>query len=144
MNNFVLMIEHQGIIEHIEGDVAHIRINSVSACASCHAKGACSAADQEEKYLDVPLDGAAFKHGDSVYVQVAKKLGIRAVALGYFLPFLVLMLVLILLTAAGIPELKAGSLALLTLVPYYLLLYLFRKRLESTFTFSIKKTFTVQ
>ena len=138
------MIEHEGIIDHIDGDVAHVKIESLSACASCHAKGACSAADQEEKYLHVPLKGATYRLGESVQVQVAKKLGIRAVALGYFYPFLVLMLVLITMIAAGIPELKAGTFALLSLVPYYLVIYLFRKRIESTFTFSLKKTFTVQ
>jgi len=138
------MIEHEGIIDHIEGDVAHVKIDTVSACASCHAKGACSAADQEEKYLDVPLLGATYRQGDSVHVQVAKSLGFKAVALGYFYPFLLLMLVLIVMILAGIPELKAGSFALLSLIPYYLVLYLFRKRIESTFTFSLKKTFTVQ
>ena len=130
------MIEHEGIIDLIDGDVAHVKIERVSSCASCHAKGVCSAADQEEKYLHVPLQGATYR--------LAKKLGFRAVALGYFYPFLVLMLVLIAMIAAGIPELKAGTFALLSLVPYYLVLYLFRKRIESTFTFSLKKTFTVQ
>jgi len=138
------MIEHEGIIEQIDGDVAHVKIESVSACASCHAKGVCSAADQEEKYLDVPLQGASYSQGDPVNVQVAKRIGFKAVALGYFYPFLLVMLVLIATLAVGATELKAGSFALLSLIPYYLGLYLFRKRIESTFTFSIKKTFTVQ
>ena len=138
------MIEHEGIIAQIEGDMAHVKIDSVSACASCHAKGACSAADQEEKFLDVPLHGAQYQQGDPVYVQIAKRLGFRAVALGYVYPFLLLMAVLIGLLAGGVDELKAGSFALLSIIPYYLVLYLFRNRISSTFTFSIKKTFTVQ
>ncbi len=144
INNFVLMIEHKGVIEQIDGDVAHVKINSVSACASCHAKGACNAADQEEKYLDVPLHGVSYHKGEAVQVQVEKRLGLRAVALGYFYPFLLLMGVLIAGLAAGASELRAGTYALLSVIPYYLVLFLFRKRLESTFTFSIKKTFTVQ
>jgi sigma-E factor negative regulatory protein RseC len=75
---------------------------------------------------------------------VEQRLGLRAVALGYVYPFLLLMGVLIASLAAGVSELRAGTYALLSVIPYYLLLYLFRKRLESTFTFSIKKTFTVQ
>jgi sigma-E factor negative regulatory protein RseC len=138
------MIEHEGIIEQIDGDVAHVKIESVSACASCHAKGVCSAADQEEKYLDVPIHGATYRQGEAVNVQVEKRLGFRAVALGYFYPFLLVMFVLIAMIAMGAPELRAGIFALLSLIPYYLVLYLFRKRIESTFTFSIKKTFTVQ
>ncbi|MEA3460848.1 MAG: SoxR reducing system RseC family protein [Bacteroidota bacterium] len=138
------MIEHEGIIEQIDGDVAHVKIESVSACASCHAKGVCSAADQEEKYLDVPLHGASYRPGDPVQVQVAKRMGFRAVALGYVYPFFLVMLVLIASIAMGAPELRAGTFALISVVPYYLVLYLFRKRIESSFTFSIKKTFTVQ
>ena len=138
------MIEHEGIIDHIDGDVAHVKIDNVSACMSCHAKGACSAADQEEKFLDVPLQGATYQEGDPVYVQIAKHLGFRAVALGYVYPFLVLMAVLIGLIAAGMEELRAGGFALLSIIPYYLVLYMFRDRLSKSFTFSIKKTFTVQ
>jgi len=138
------LIDHEGIIDHIEGEVAHVRINSESACSACHAKGVCGAADQEEKFLDVPVEGATYSLGESVRVQVARRLGFRAVALGYFFPFLVLMAVLVGLITAGVGEMKAGSFALLSLFPYYLLLYLFRKRIESTFTFSIQKTITEQ
>ena len=134
------MIEHEGIIDRIEGDLAHVKINSVSGCASCHAKGVCSAADQEEKYLDVPLKGAEYSQGEAVHVQVAKHLGFRAVALGYVYPFLLLMAVLIAFTAAGTQELRAGTYALLSIIPYYLVLFLLRKRIGSAFTFSIKKT----
>jgi sigma-E factor negative regulatory protein RseC len=138
------LIDHLGIVDRIEGDVAHVKINSESACSACHAKGVCGAADQEEKFLNVPLSGGSYKTGEEVHVQVARRLGFKAVALGYFYPFLILMAVLILAILAGASELKAGSLALLSILPYYLLLYLFRKRIESTFTFSIKKTYTVQ
>lgn len=138
------LIDHLGTIDRIEDGVAHVMITSESACASCHAKGVCSAADQEEKFLDIPLREVSYEQGESVRVQVARRLGFKAVALGYFYPFLLLMAVLIFLIVSGAPELRAGSLALLSLIPYYLLLYVFRKRIESTFTFSIKKTHTVQ
>ena len=138
------LIDHLGIVDRIGGDVAHVKINSESACSACHAKGVCGAADQEEKFLDVPLSGGNYKTGELVHVQVARRLGFKAVALGYFYPFLLLMAVLILLLFIGVSELKAGGMALLSILPYYLLLYLFRKRIESTFTFSIKKTNTVQ
>lgn len=138
------LIDHEGIIETIEDGVAHVKIDSQSACAACHAKGVCGAADQEEKFLDVVLNGEAYQKGESVRVMVARHLGFKAVALGYVYPFLILMAVLIGLTIAGIDELEAGILALLSLVPYYLVLYLFRKRIETTFTFSIKKTHTAQ
>ncbi len=138
------MIDHDGIIEHINEGVAHVKINSQSACAGCHAKGACSAADQEDKFLDVPLNGLSFTAGEVVRVEVAQRLGFKAVALGYFYPFLLLMAVLIIMIVAGIGELQAGLFALLSLIPYYLGLYLARKRIESSFTFSIQKILTVK
>jgi len=138
------LIDHEGCIDHIVDGVAHVKIISESACSACHAKGVCGAADQEEKFLDIALSEVNYEKGENVRVQVARHLGYKAVALGYFYPFLLLMAVLIVLILVGISELKAGSIALLSLVPYYLLLYAFRKRIESTFTFSIKKTNTVQ
>lgn len=138
------MIDHEGIIEHIEDGMAHVKINSESACAACHAKGVCGAADQEEKYLDIPLNGKDYSAGEPVRVLVAKRLGLKAVALGYVYPFILLMAVLIILTVAGINELKAGMFALLSLLPYYLGLFLARRRIESSFTFSIQKTSMVQ
>lgn len=133
------LIDHEGIIDHINADVAHVKIDSQSACAACHAKGVCGAADQEEKFLDIHLHGAKYNEGESVRVQVARHLGFKAVALGYLFPFLILMGVLISLTMLGVEELKAGLFALLSIIPYYLVLYLLRRRIESTFTFSIRK-----
>ena len=133
------MIDHDGIIEHIDEGVAHVKIDSQSACSACNAKGVCGAADQEKKFLDVPLHRVSYKAGEMVRVMVAKRMGFKAVALGYFYPFLLLMAVLILALVADIGELKAGLLALLSLIPYYLGLYLARKRIESSFTFSIQK-----
>jgi len=137
------MIDHDGFIEGIEGELARVKIISESACAACHAKGVCSAADQEEKYLDVPTHGREYRVGEQVRVQVEKRLGLKAVALGYVLPLLVLLAVLITLITMGIPELKAAPLALLSLPVYYLALYASRKKLEKTFTFSMLKN-TVQ
>jgi sigma-E factor negative regulatory protein RseC len=138
------MIDHEGVIDRIDGERAHVRIISESACAACHARGACSAADQEEKYVDIKIQDGNFKVGEPVRVEISRHLGMKAVALGYIYPFLLLMAVLVGAVSAGITELKAGLIALLSLIPYYLLLYLLRKRIDSNFTFSIKKTFSVQ
>ena len=138
------MIDHDGIIEYIEGSVAHVKINSESACAACHAKGVCGAADQEEKFLDIPLGGMEYNAGESVKVLVDKHLGFKAVALGYVYPLLVLVAVLVILISVGLDELKAIPFALLSLLSYYLVLYLARKRIGQTFTFRIQKTQKVQ
>ena len=132
-------IDHEGIVDQIEGDIARVRILSQSACASCHAKGACSAADQEEKIMEIPFQSISLKIGERVRVMVARRMGLKAVAVGYIYPFLLLMMVLVGLTAAGLDELKAGLVALASLLPYYLGLFIFRHRIGSKFSFSLQK-----
>ena len=94
-------------------------------------------------YKRQPLRGTEFKPGEVVQVLVSRHMGFRAVALGYVYPFLLLMAVLIGFTVAGTGELRAGTYALLSVVPYYLVLYLLRKRIGSAFTFSMKKSYSV-
>ena len=54
-------IEHQGIIVSIDNNIAHVRIEQTSACASCHVKSMCGASEKAEKIIekakenDVPL-----------------------------------------------------------------------------------------
>ena len=63
----------------------------------------------------------------------------RAVLFGYFYPFLLLLLALILFTLVGYSELKAGLFALGSLVPYYLTIYLMRDKIGNAFTFKLEK-----
>ena len=95
------VIDHEGIVADVTGDIATVSIDSQSACASCHAKGACSAADKTEKVLTVPVNGLSVHPGENVKVTISKSTGLRAVAFGYIYPFLLLMIVLIAFTAAG-------------------------------------------
>jgi sigma-E factor negative regulatory protein RseC len=152
MNNFVAdfkkacmseqkTINHIGFVESVTGPSASVRINSQSACAACHAKGACTAADQEEKVMTVPTEGRNYQTGEQVRVSIARRTGLRAVAFGYVYPFLVLMTILITLTAAGVSELQAGIWSLASLGPYYLAIYLLRDRISNTFTFKLEKLF---
>ena len=134
------VIDHEGRVGQVSAGTAKVVIDSQSACASCHAKGACSAADKTEKVLDVPLRGLSVTEGETVRVQISKRMGLRAVALGYIYPFLVLMVVLVTLTAAGFSELRAGLFALLSLLPYYLVVWLLRDRIANAFTFKLQKT----
>jgi sigma-E factor negative regulatory protein RseC len=65
--------------------------------------------------------------------------GYKALLLGYVLPFILLMIVLITFLSIEGSELLAGILALLILVPYYTGLYFLRDRIKKTFSFSVSK-----
>jgi len=133
-------IDHVGTVDEVTDQVATVRINSQSACASCQAKGACSAADQSEKVLTVPTDGRDVHPGEMVRILISRHTGLRAVAWGYFYPFLLLLFLLVVLTAVGLPELQAGLWSLASLAPYYIALYLLRDRIGHTFKFKLEKT----
>ena len=152
MNNFVAVfyflsmtseqrtIDHEGIVESVSGDMARVMIRSATACSTCHAKGACGAADGEDKILDVPIGNTHFTPGEPVRVSILRRAGIKAVMLGYVWPFFLVFILLITLTTAGVDELRSGLISLLSLIPYYTGIFLFRKRISHAFTFKLEKS----
>jgi sigma-E factor negative regulatory protein RseC len=130
-------ISHQGIVEQISGYNAKVRILSQSACAACHTKGACSVSDTAEKIIDATFTGT-FKTGDLVTIVTQHQNGLKAVFWGYVLPFLLVLTVLIILQALNYPETISGLLSLAALGPYYLGLFMFKRKLQHTFKFEIK------
>ncbi len=133
------IIEHTGIINQIEG--SHIRVSIIqeSACSSCHANGACSAADMDEKMIDVESADSTLKVGDRVLLFGQKSTGLWAVLLAFVIPFLLILLMLFVLRAYTNDEALSGTIALAVLVPYYIILSFFNKRMKSKFQFYIKK-----
>jgi sigma-E factor negative regulatory protein RseC len=133
-------IEHLGRIHQVSGDTIKVNLINVAACSSCHVKGACSVSDVDNKVIEVANTGAAFKPGDSVKVAFNESQGVKALFLGYIIPFIVLMVVLIIAWYLTGNELATALLALGSLIPYYMGLTLFRKKLENTFTFKISRS----
>ncbi|MBK9292664.1 MAG: SoxR reducing system RseC family protein [Bacteroidetes bacterium] len=130
------LIEHPGIVTKVHEKHVEVMVLSKSACSGCHAKGACTMADMEEKKVDaLKTPGMSYAEGQQVTVYMRKNLGNLAVFFGYILPFLLLMVLLFGLTSLGFGEGKAALIALASLVPYYLILYLNRNRLDKTFVF---------
>jgi len=133
-------IQHEGIVKRVDANEVEVSFISVAACASCHAKGVCGASDIKEKEVIVPNSGMDLKVGEHVMLELKQSLGMKAVFLGYILPFLIVLGVLIVLTILKFSELKAGLYSLLALVPYYIALYYQKDRLSKTYSFQIKKT----
>ena len=131
-------ITHPGIVDHISGDSIFVKILAKSACSSCHAKGMCSIAEVEEKVIEVKKDPKReLGEGQEVTVSMHKSLGGKAVFLGYILPFILLIGVLILVLTLSGDQGLAGISAILILIPYYWLLYVLRDKLKQTFSFRI-------
>lgn len=130
-------IEHEGIVESTDNGSVKVRIISNSACSGCHAEGFCLISGQKEK--DIIVKGKyRVSAGDNVKVLMKKSMGYKALFLGYLLPSIIFMAALILLEVFSLGELYAGLGAVAVLIPYYLTLWFFRKRIENNFIFTIK------
>ena len=131
-------VYHQGTILSIDKGKAEVRIIQKSACSSCHAKSMCSMSDMKEKNVEVSLNpGSQYTIGDIVTVVLARSLGTKAVLLAYFIPFVVMISTLFLVWGLSGNEAISGLAALGILVPYYLILSLFKKKLKNQYEFRL-------
>jgi sigma-E factor negative regulatory protein RseC len=133
------VIEHLGRVEAITTNEISVVIVSQSACASCHAKGACSASDVEEKRIVVKKPNHNYSVGETVKVTMNQSLGFKALFLGYLLPLIIVLVTLFVFSGVGYTEAQAGIFSLLVLPPYYLILYLLRNKIAKEFYFDIDK-----
>lgn len=131
-------ISHDGRVVNKENGKLLVKIISRSACGKCHAKGFCSAADMAEKFIDV-ITYENFRVGDEVRVIMEERLGWMAMFYSFFLPFLVMTSVLFLTYAVSGKETSAGLFAIGSLIPYFFVLYMFRKKFEKNFIFRIER-----
>ena len=132
-------IKHSGVVENIMGDSVQVRIVQTSACAACKVAGYCNASESKEKLVDVyHADTRNLKVGDVVTVTASTQVAAQALLLGFGLPFVVLVAVLIAVLLITGNEGAAALSGLAALVPYYAVLFLFRNRIRDKLSFSIE------
>lgn len=131
------IIDHEGVVKHNSGSSVIVSISATSACSGCHARGSCSMLGAEEKIIDI--EGIYnVSPGDIVTVLMEQSLGYSALVLGYIIPFILILTSLITFISLGLTELISGVLSLAALIPYYFALYIFRKKVNEKFTFTLK------
>lgn len=133
------MISHTGTIKSISNQHLIVKIISETACSSCHAKGACSSAEQSEKEIEVRQSDGSFNIGEQVLVVTSDGQGYRALFYAYLLPLILLVSSLIIFVPIFNNEAKAALASILCLVPYYLLLWFLRNRMRDNFHFTVQK-----
>ena len=127
-----------GTIEHIGNDAITVRIDCNSACSACHSKDVCLSTDKAVKHITIEPDGRVYAVGQQVKVYGQRQLAFKALFWGYLAPLILVVAVLSVLILAGFSESVAGVAALLSLLPYYLVLFLLRDKFKRTFVFKIK------
>ena len=132
-------ITHKGRIVAIDPEVTTVEIVSESACAACHAKGLCGVDGGAVKQVYVRTSAwQPHQVGDEVEVALRTVLGYKAVFIAYGIPLLVLFAALGILGAIGVGELFADLGALAAVALSYLVIFLFRHKLEKVYTFYLK------
>ena len=132
------VIRHTGKIVDFTPETISVEIISEAACASCHAAQLCGMSESKTKIVDVPAQ-LGYEPGEEVWVIMKKSMGVKAVTVGYVLPLVVLVVVLLACLLAGASELVSGLSAIGAVGVYYLVIWLFRNKLRNTYTFYIKK-----
>ena len=136
------MIKHDGIIIALNEDgTALVRIVQTSACAACKAKAMCASAESAEKEMTgVLLGDEQWAVGNEVEVMVQQKMGWKAVVLAYLLPFFVMLAVMLIGNAIwAVREEILGTVALCAMALYYLVLGMFKDKLQKEFSFTARK-----
>lgn len=131
------VINHKGIVQAIGNNSVIVSIISATSCSGCHAEGQCTLSGKQEKTIEV-TGSYNVTPGESVTILMQKSMGFAAILYGYLLPLISVIAMLILLSSLGTPELASGLLSLAILIPYYTILFLFRKKIGKKFTFSLK------
>ena len=131
-------VTHTGIVKSVGEDGITVNIVVQSGCASCEIKGACSMSEQSDKELDIDCSPIGFNVGQHVNIRLKSSQGMNALFLGYVLPFLILLTVMIILTSLTDKEGLVGVISIASLVPYYSLLYYYRKQIKKKFTYVVE------
>ena len=134
-------IVHQGTVASITGDSMQVRITQRAACSECSVSAHCHISEQKEKMVDVDhvKDISRFGVGETVILTFAERTGMSAVMMAFVVPFLIVVAAVFGCSLFTDSEPVMAMTGILFLIPYYIILYLFRDRLKENFTFHVEK-----
>jgi len=133
------VVTHPGWVKNIDKDKVEVSIIVNSACASCEIKGSCNLSEMKEKIIEVnQKPSGKYKTGQPVTVIMKQSLGTWAVLLGYFFPFLVVVISLFAFVSAGLDQGLSALLSIGLLIPYYLVLYFTKDYIRKQFSYTIQ------
>ena len=131
-------VSHEGIVTEIDNNNIQIKILSKSACASCNIKTACNMSEMQEKIITIaaPKD-KELTVGQEVRVSIALGQANKAVIFAYVIPSIILISMIFILNGFKIDEGINALISIGTLIPYYLILFLFKDKIKRNFEYEI-------
>ena len=134
-------ITHDAVVKAVDGERICVTIVQSSACSGCAARQMCNSAEAKEKDVEVfTSEAATYRVGEKVLLEGRLSDGRKAAIIAYGLPLVLLLPVLFIVIALTGSEVQGAMWSLATVVIYYVILTLFfRKRLQQSFSFQIKR-----
>lgn len=136
MNN---KVSHIGIVEAKTSEGTVVKIANESACASCQVKSFCSLSESKSKEIVIPGERQDINVGEQVSVVMQVTHGLTAVLWAYVFPLVVLIIILLLLPDNQVPEPWSALGAIVAIMLYYCVLWVFRKRFKKKYIFEMEK-----
>ena len=131
-------ITHDGIVTKVEPGVVTVRIQSTSACGSCHAKGLCQMSEKTDKDVVVKTrKSQEYTVGEAVDVFLTSGMGLKAVLYAYVLSLAAGALFFFLGSLFTSNQGVWGLCAILGIALYFGILKLVSKRINAKFSFGI-------
>jgi positive regulator of sigma E activity len=130
-------VQHDGTVKKVDSNSVFVSILSETACSGCHAEKLCNISGEKEKVVEVK-GKYNVAPGDPVTILMKHSMGYKAVFLSYMIPLVILIVSLVLLNSFSVSELVSGLVSISLVAPYYIVLYFFRKRIDRSFTFTLK------
>lgn len=135
----VKKIGHEGIVKSVSEQTIEVMITSSSACATCHAKGACGMSETSQKIITALRPDFEISTGDKITVYATTHNAAYSVILAYVLPSVLLIAGITVLVSFKISETLAAAGALAILAIYYTGLYLNRDKIGKKIIFTVEK-----
>ena len=132
-------IRHEGIVESIDNGHVSVRITQHSACSACKIASHCTASESKEKVIDIfQCKRQDINVGDIVVVSTPGRSASTALLLGFGFPLIIMLFVIGILITTGIDEGIAAVMAIASLIPYYIVVWIFRNRISNVISFHIE------
>ena len=132
-------IDHIGLISAVDQNKIFVRLVDDPACHTCSMASLCHYNDEDRSLIEIDKNNNKFHVGEEVMVRLKDSSGLLATFFAYLLPFILVVVTLGLFVYLGYSEAVAAIASLIVLVPYYLLVSMFRKKLRQHIQLQIFK-----
>lgn len=131
-------ITHSGTITAIKQNIITVEIAQKEACGSCALKDACSQTTKQHQIEVETQTPEKYQTGQKAEVTISSKQAFYAALYGYIIPLFLVILSLFLSFILTKNETTAALCGLGILIPYYILLWIFRNNLKKSLIIKIR------